>query len=315
MLLPAVMLPLRAFAVSPSAITVTVAPENPSPGQDTTITISSYASNLDSAPIAWFVNGKKISSATGQKSFVTKAPASGSEATVRVVITLPDGAIEKVISIKPSVMVLLWQAANSYVPPFYHGKAMPTIGSDIKVVAMPEVRSKGTSVNPQNMTYAWQRNYTNDAQGSGYGRNFFLYTNDYLENSDTIGVTASTVDGQSSSTANITIGTVQPHIAFYKNDSTLGPIWEHALFDGYKIEGDETVLAEPYFISPKEIQSPSLTWNWFINDSLVDVFGYRKNLMPLRVQDNTTGVSRLRLEIENNDQILETASKEISVQF
>jgi hypothetical protein len=308
-------LPTKTQAVSPSTISVAVAPENPSPGEDTLITLSSYASNLDSVLISWFVNGAKNSSGTGQKSLTVKAPGSGSETRVRAVINLPDGAIEKNISVKSSVMVLLWQANDSYVPPFYRGKAMPTIGSDIKVVAMPELRQRGAAVNPQNMTYSWQRNYTNDAEGSGYGKNFFLYTNDYLENSDTIGVTASTLDGQAASRADISIGTVQPHIAFYKNDSSLGTLWEQALFDGYKIRGGETVLAEPYFIAPKEIHSPSLIWNWFINDTLVDVYGYRRNLLPLRVEDNTTGVSRLRLEIESSDQILETASKEISVEF
>jgi len=33
-------------------------------------------------------------------------------------------------------MVLLWQADDSYVPPFYEGKALPSPNSEIKVVAM-----------------------------------------------------------------------------------------------------------------------------------------------------------------------------------
>ena len=38
-------------------------------------------------------------------------------------------------------MVLLWQANDSYVPPFYKGKALPGADTKIKIVAMPEIRS------------------------------------------------------------------------------------------------------------------------------------------------------------------------------
>ena len=309
------MLPFRTFAVSESSVSVSLAPENPAPGEDTTITLSSYGSNLDSVSISWFLNGKKVSSGIGEKSFSTKAPASGLVATVRAVISLPDGVIEKNVTIRPSVMVLLWQANDSYVPPFYRGKAMPTSGSDIKVVAMPEIRNKSAAVSSKNMTYAWQRNYNNDVGGSGYGKNFFIYSNDYLENSDNIGVTASTVDGQFSSTASISVGPSQPQILFYKYDSGMGTLWEQALEDGHKIQGDEVVIAEPYFISPKEIQSPSLLWSWFINDSQIEILSFRKNTVPLRVENGISGESKLRLQVENKDQILETASKEISIEF
>jgi hypothetical protein len=307
-------LPFQALAVSPSAISITLAPQNPKPSENTTITLDSFVSNLDSVLISWFVGGTKAASGTGQKSFSTKAPAIG-EVTVRAVVSLPDGAIEKKVVIRSASMVLLWQATDSYVPPFYRGKAMPTIGSDIKIVAMPEVRNTNGLVSPKNMTYAWKRNYTNDAEASGYGKNSFTYTNDYLENSENIEVVASTLDGGSASEDNITVNTSAPQILFYKNDSILGTIWEQALYDGYKIQGDATIVAEPYFISPKEILSPSLVWNWSINDSLVDILGYRKNLMPLRAESGTSGASRLKLEIENTSQLLETASKEINIEF
>jgi len=310
-----IVLPQNTFAVSSSSIDVRVAPENPSPGEDTTITLTSYASNLNSVIISWFVNGKKATSGIGIKSFTTKAPNAGSENTVRAVVNLPDGEIEKIITLRPGIMTLLWQAEDSYVPPFYKGKALPTIDSAIKVVAIPELRNKTGAINPKTMLYSWQRNYTNDAEGSGYGKNSFTYINDYLEDSDTIGVTASTVDGQYSSVANISIGTVQPKILFYKRDSVLGTLWERSLPRVHKINGEEVVVAEPYFLSPKEIQSPRLVWNWLINNTPVTISRGPKNVIPLRIESGTSGTSKLRLEIENKDQILERAEKEIDIEF
>ena len=107
-------------------------------------------------------------------------------------------------------------------------------------------------------------------------------------------MTASTVDQKYSSEGSIDIGTTQPKILFYKNDANLGTIWEQALSDGHKIQGDEVIEAAPYFISPKDIRIPTLTWDWSINDSLISVLGFRPNLIPLKVQEGTsvTTISR-----------------------
>jgi hypothetical protein len=309
-------LPFQARAISPSTISIEMAPLNPTAGENTTITLGSYASNLDGVSISWFVGGRKTTSGIGVKSFSLAAPSTGSETTVRAVIVLPDGEIEKKVIIKPSVMVLLSQAIDSYVPPFYRGKAMPTADSSIKVVAMPEIKLASGMVNAKNMLYAWKRNYTNETEASGYGKNSFTFINDYLEDGDTISVTASTIDGQHSSQANIDITPSQPQISFYKNDSRLGTIWEQALSNGHRIQGDEIVVAEPYFISPKEIWSSSLAWRWFINGSLTNnTLDYRKNWLPIKVEGGVSGVSTVGLELENTGQLFGATSKQISVEF
>ncbi|KKQ28022.1 MAG: hypothetical protein US41_C0011G0015, partial [Parcubacteria group bacterium GW2011_GWB1_37_13] len=196
---------LKIYAAPSSGILVNVVPSNPAPRENTNITLKSYENNLDSVLIIWSVDGKKVSSGIGKKSFSVNAPDAGSETTVVATISLPEGAIETKIIVKPVVMVLLWQANDSYVPPFYKGKALPAPDSEVKVVAMPEVKS---NILPQNMTYYWKKDYTNNVDGSGYGKNFFLYTNDYLENSNNISVTASTIDQKYSFDANINIGMI-----------------------------------------------------------------------------------------------------------
>jgi len=310
-----VILPFKALAASADDILADIAPPNPAPSENTTITLSSYGYNLDGVLTTWSVNGKNAASGIGKKSFSLTAPAAGAETTVTATLALPDGRIDKKIIIRPSVMVLLWQAEDSYVPPFYKGKALPAPDSQVKVVAMPEIKTGSGMVNPNNMVYAWQQDYTNDQGASGYGKNFYVYTNDYLDKVNTIGVTASTIDQNYSSEASINIGTSQPKIDFYKNDAKLGTVWENALSDGHKIQGDEVMQAAPYFISPRDIRIPSLIFNWFINGEQVAVNSFSKNLMPLQTQAGTSGTSTIKLEIDNQDKIFETASKEINVQF
>ena len=307
-------LPTQAMAIS-SDILVGMTPPNPAPFENTTITLSSYANDLDTVLISWSLNGKNSISGIGKKSFSTTAPASGSIATVTAKIALPDGEIEKSITIRSNVLVLLWQANDSYVPPFYRGKALPSLGSEIKVVAMPEIRNEASTVSPQNMTYAWKKDYTNDVEGSGYGKNFFTYTNDYLDNSNSISVVASTIDQNNSSQATINVGAVEPKILFYKNDSKLGIVWDQALPNTHRIQASELVTAIPYFISPKELRHPSLIWNWFINDNPINISGFKKNVIPLQVESGTSGTSRVKLQIDNQDKIFQTVSKEINIEF
>jgi len=308
-------LPMISFADSFNSILIDIVPPSPAPYEDVTINLKSYENNLDSVLISWSVNGKTIASGTGKKTFLTTAPATGSEMSVIATIYLPDGAIETKILIKPSVMILLWQANDSYVPPFYRGKALPTAESEIKVVAMPEIKNGSSNVPAQNMTYYWKKNYTNNVDGSGYGKNSFVYLNDYLEDSDNISVTASTTDDKYSSNASIDIGVKQPKILFYKNDSKMGTIWQNALADTHKIQDGEIIEAAPYFISPKEILSPILVWNWFINDNPVTLTSFKKNLMPLQAQNGTHGTAKLMLNIENKTKLFETLNKEINIEF
>ncbi len=316
MLFGSSMMPSYALAVSESAISITATPENGAPGEEILVTVNSYVINLDAVNITWFINGKKISSGIGQKSTTFTIPLNSSDTTIRATLSLSDGPTDRTIIIRPSTMILLYEATDAYVPPFYRGKALPSIGSDIKIIALPEIKSKGAILNSKNMIYDWTRNYTNDAGSSGYGKNSLTYTNDFLEDSETIGVTVSTTDGQSSVKGSITVVPSDIQISLYKYDKLLGTLWERALINGYKINGEEVIVAEPYFITPKEIQTPRLVWNWFINDGLVNVLGkYRRNMLPLKVESGVSGTSKLRLEIENKDNFLETAQKEITVEF
>lgn len=305
----------KAQVASSNSIDVNIVPPNPAPYENTQVKLSSYAYNLDSVLITWSVDGKSSLSGIGKKSFSLTAPAAGAESTVVAKIALPDGNVELRVAIRPAVMVMLWQANDSYVPPFYKGKAMASEDSEVKIVAMPELRSGGTQVSPKNMTYAWTKDYTNNQEGSGYGKNFFIYSNDFLEGENIVGVVAQTTDGKTSSEAKITVATRKPEIIFYKNSKEWGTVWESALLSPYQVIGGETVMGVPYFISPKNLLNPTLSFTWFINNNAVNILGFRKNVIPLKVEEGASGRSTLRLDIENRDKVFQSTSKQIDMEF
>jgi hypothetical protein len=303
------------FAVAPSSILVDVSPANPAPNENVSITLSSYTSNLDSVRIEWGVNGKTTLSGIGKKTYSLKAGGEGSSTTVEIRIMLPDGEIDKRVVIAPQVMTLLWQTNDSYVPPFYRGKAFPVPESPIKVVAIPEAKNSNGTNNSSNMVYDWTMNYENVPEGSGYGKNSFTYTSDYLDDSNLISVSASTPEQTYSSEASVTITSGEPKLVFYKKDNALGTIWENALPDGHQISGDEIIVAEPYFVTPKNLRVPVFTWNWSINGNTVTNQGFLKNNLPVKVPAGTRGTSVIRLDLSNIDKIFQKVSKELNVEF
>lgn len=306
---------VSAQAEPSTTIIANIVPSNPAPFEEVSISLTSYADNLDSVLITWRVNGQNMSSGIGKKSFSLRAGGAGTETTVTATVALPAKAQEVRMVVRPSVMVLLWQANDSYVPPFYKGKALPSADSEIKVVAMPEIRSGGSIVSPKNMTYSWRRDYSNDVGNSGYGKNSYLFVNDYLEDSANVSVVASTIDQKYSSEASLDMSISEPKIVFYRSDNNLGTIWDHALPNTHQINESEVVVAIPYFISPKEIQNPRLVWSWSINDRSVSILGFKKNVMPLQAEEGTSGMSKLKLQIDNKDRIFQSATKEMFIQF
>ena len=95
----------------------------------------------------------------------------------------------------------------------------------------------------------------------------------------------------------------------------MGTMFEKAVPDGYKIEEADTLEAVPYFISPNNPLHPFLIWTWFINDSPVSLPQISKNSIPLKAEEGVSGTARIRLRIENTEQIFQTAEKEINVEF
>ena len=307
--------PFKAHASSPSDVSVTTIPENPTPNQNVTITLSSYVDDLNSVLISWSVNGKNSAEGIGDKSFSLIAPSLGQKTMVVATISLSDGDLNETIPIKPALITMLWQADDSYVPPFYEGKALPSPDSEIKVVAMPEIKNGSSFVDPTNMTYDWQLDQTNDADNSGYGKNSYVYVSDYLDNSNNVSVTASTLDGNDSIDGSVDVSTVSPKIDFYVNDPTMGTLWENAISDGYQVSGNQIIQAAPYFISPKNLRIPFLTFTWSLNDQEISVPSYSETLLPLQTQSGVHGTSKIDLEVSNAHSLVNTATKEINVNF
>ncbi len=120
-------------------LVVEMTPSNPGPNQSVSVSLNSFVFSIDSARISWILNGASKKSGRGEKNFTFETGGMGSQTTLRIVVETADGYVaEKTIRIKPGEVDLIWET-ESYVPPFYKGKALFSYQNKINFIAIPHI--------------------------------------------------------------------------------------------------------------------------------------------------------------------------------
>jgi hypothetical protein len=163
-----------AQAQSPDGLTdliITPSSENPSPGQQITISVKSYSIDINSAKITWIVDGVSKSTGTGLKTFTMTAPQGGKKSTVQVRATTPEGkTVSSSISVGSGSIDLIIET-DGYVPPSYRGRLYPVFQNAVDIIAIPHLsNSSGTEYDPKTLVYTWKQNEKVLDSDSGYGK-------------------------------------------------------------------------------------------------------------------------------------------------
>ena len=297
-------------------IVLGLSPEFPSPNQSVTATLSSYATNLDKANISWSVNNQEASAGIGKKSFSLKMEDLGSPTVLSATIDTIDGqSILKTITITPANIDMLWKAYDSYAPPFYKGKTLTPSQGTFKVVAIPRFINQGGKVNINNLSYVWIGDGKTQPDSSGWGKNYLILQNSYLDKENIVEVKVSDISGGTNASEKITLKTASPKILFYENDPILGVKWEKALNNGFTINSNGTTfVAEPYFFSPKNISLSDLTFDWFLSGEKIQTPN-PKNTLSIKPEAGQTGNATIKVVINNINTLFQKMEKQISVKF
>ena len=141
----------------PDQLVLLSSPESPSPGE--TVTIQANTPTLDKNRLffEWTVDGKNRSdfSGLGKNSIKLTAGSVGSVIRIGVKVTGADREIKPTfLVISVSDLALSW-FAETYVPPWYKGKALPTQNSVVRVAAIPKFVIGGSAIAPENLIYHW----------------------------------------------------------------------------------------------------------------------------------------------------------------
>lgn len=305
-----------AFAqLQSSELGISISPERPGPNQSVNISITSFSANLASADILWTIDGKTVLKGIGKTDLLFTTKGIGDGTQVGVTVTPTSGfPLSQTVTVMPVGGDLLWQAIDSIVPPFYRGKALPGSESQIRFVAMPELKtSGGTLVPAQQLLYTWKPNYVRSSSGSGYGKNSFIMQTNYLNRVEEMLVEVDTRDGTIGSDASVTIATVEPKILWYAQSPLYGPMFDRALENGHSVTGNVmTVVAMPFFFSPKNPSSSQLTYEWRLNNQKISASD-TPNVLSLQRQNNDSGEALINLSVHSAVKLFQEARSTLSL--
>lgn len=195
-----------------SSFTIELAPESPNPNEPFSVEIASPAFDRELATYRWFVNETFQRDESGKGRWflpLTGAP-EGISRAVRVEVTTPLGVTRsQSIAIRPVTTALYWWT-NTSVPPWYKGKALPTSGAQVSLMALPNVR------NPRDLRYHWEYHNGPDQKASGIGKIIYSFPIAYSL-PETIEITMDDVMGGSfRKTTSITVEPARPGVTLYE---------------------------------------------------------------------------------------------------
>lgn len=282
-----------AFLSSPMLI-VTTNPAYPAPGQTVEVTVQSPIADLQNSVIRWSIGGTPLAEALGATSITTTAGALGSEKKLRVTADTGGGIVSADASIIPTEVDLLYDA-NSYVPPFYEGRALPSPSSQVRLHAVARlVRPGGAVIAPSDLVYTWKRNGATLANLSGKGRATAVVPAPALFGADTISVDIATADRSLAGGASVRIPSIEPVLVFYEDSPLFGLRFRNALRAEGEGGGELTIAAVPYFALAAGPNDPRLEYAWRVNGRVITPDAARPDEITLSSGD---GSSAARVDV------------------
>ncbi|KKQ77630.1 MAG: hypothetical protein UT00_C0008G0002 [Parcubacteria group bacterium GW2011_GWA1_38_7] len=300
------------FALS-NELGVEIIPNYPEPNTVVFINLTLYTDDLNSADINWYKDGKSVLSGKGETKYSFRMGGVGEETTIEIKIKLLSGAsFSKSFTLNPASVNLVWEA-NSFVPPFYKGKALHPRQGGLKVVAMPEFVKGGKRVLPQNLIYQWSNGINVYQDQSGYGKSVIILNGSLLGRVENIEVLITDPVNNLVAQGFIDISPTDPEIVFYENSPYYGHLFDLAIENPFTLKSEEVqILVAPYYFSKDG--GSSLIYKWRLNGQTIpDLSGSRTAVF--RKPEDEKGQSVVSLQIENTSRVLQQADGSLIMNF
>lgn len=294
-------------------ITLSSNPKYPKAYETVTVSIEGFSNEVGAAEIEWRINGARASQGKGQKNFSFKTGTLGSVFNIEAVIDTGSGAhIEKSVTFSASDVDLLWEA-NSYVPPFYKGKALYPLQGTVVITALPSVFENGSKVSTKNLLYTWKKDGLILGSLSGYGKNTLAIEGTFIGSSVSVSVEVSSSGGAKAAGA-MSVKPQLPEVLLYEESPLYGVRLESALKSAFTMkEKETTILSIPYFFNLSEIGAGALVRTWALNGKTIE--GREKEEAVTFRQPEEAGSSQVSVTIDNPSKVLQSAQGTMTLRF
>ncbi|MCK5591775.1 MAG: hypothetical protein KAI72_07450 [Candidatus Pacebacteria bacterium] len=298
--------PATTFA---GVVDVVISPEIAKPNQTISASLSGTLIDFNSSDIYWYLDNEIQKHGIGEKSFSFMSGEVDEKTVLDVIIMIPDGRridLQKII--EPMEVDLIWEA-DTYTPPFYRGKAMPTYKSPIKVVAIPGGKNSKTK-----FIYNWSIDNLNNIVGaSGYNQSTFTTFGSYAGYNRKINVTMFSFDKSKKMKKTIQVTSIEPELVLYENNSLMGIIFNSSLNNTKDITKNEfSVKAEPYFITRGEMKN--VQYEWAIDNNRIGDEN-RQDKVVTFIRPDGSGKADLEAYIKNTNNFYQEAGAEVTLSY
>lgn len=216
-----------------------------------------------------------------------------------LLLTLPT-----VIAAQTSGIDLVWEA-QTYVPPGYRGRTLPSPESLVRVVAITQIK---------NPIFYWRKDGLNIRSASGAGKNVLDYRA-AANGSNLIELTVALPDGSIGAAGAARIPIAAPKIVFYEVKD--GRTDYRQTLKNLNIVTEQTkIIAEPFYFSLADWLNKRLAFNWSANKQKIEPATEDPRFLTLVTSaDSGAGETMLDLKIINAEHPLQTTSAKLPVKF
>ncbi len=295
-----------------SELNVEVIPTYPKPNSTVFIQLEMYSEDLDKAEITWNQDNKIFVKENGRKTYSFNSGPSGTETNIEVRVKLANGkTFYKSMKIKPVGVDLIWQS-DSYVPPFFKGKALHPKQGNLTIVAMPDFTdSKGDLIPKEKLIYKWSDGTNAFDSQSGYGKNVLRIEGSLLGRTDRVEVLVTSPTESGAAFGIIEIPTTEPEVLFYEISPFYGPILNRAIPRNLDLSGEEVeIMAAPFYTSLNN----TATLSWRLNGARSGDLANSRTVI-FRKPEGVSGSSRIDFSVENLSKILQQPRGSFNINF
>jgi hypothetical protein len=213
-------------------------------------------------------------------------------------------------------LAVVWEA-DTYTPPNYPGKALPSAGSTITVTVLPYGPNvSGLPLAAADFTYTWTKDGLSLPSSSGAGKNSLSFTA-ASAGSNTISVQAENKANKLVLEQQILIPITAPQVLLYEYDPLWGTLQNHTLPSVYQlIKKELSVAAVPYFISTNATRASEVEYSWQLNGKPIITNTTEPELATfVRPDDALEGSNEISLNLRNTINPLQIAHNALKITF
>lgn len=211
-------------------------------------------------------------------------------------------------------LTLLWEADTS-VPPFYRGKPLPSSGSTVRVVALPEISAGGKAVKVEDLTFNWTKDEKNITSASGKSKNILVFAAGPEGGVHRVSVSAASADGKTKVSREVLIRVSAPKLVIYEDDPLAGVNYRRAAEEEINLFQPEiTLVAEPFFFSRGGL-GRGLEYDWRLDGKKIITDPANQPLITFVAPTEGSGENSITVLAKNLANPLQSARRQFKIRF